>query len=319
MKRRSAILACGLIPLTSMVSAQEPKYPSRPITIVLPFGPGSGTDTVSRLLAQRLNELLGQQVIIDNKPGANGSIAAVAVAKSKPDGYTLLMGTNSTHGANPGLQKGIRYDPIADFVAVNRVAVFTSILVVHPGLPVTSMRQLVRLGQTRELTLATGNASGAVMSETLARAVGWKLLRVPFKSNPEAVTEVISGRIDMMFVDYATALPHLQSGALRVLAVATKRRSALLPEAATLSESGAADYDLSGWIGLFAPAGTPKPIVERLNAEVTKVLGLADVRQRLAGLGAEPEPQLSAEFATWTEGEVKKWTRLAKEAGIQPE
>lgn len=300
------------------VSAQD-AYPSRTITIVVPFGPGSGTDVGARLLGQKLSDTLGQSVVIDNKPGANGSIAAAYVAKAKPDGYTLFMGTNSTHGANPALMREMGYDPIKNFAPITRVATFTSIIVVNPKLPVKNMQELLAYGKTHELSLATGNASGVVMSETLARQVGWKLLRVPFKSNPNAMTEVIAGRVDSMFTDIAAASAQIKAGTLRPIVVTSKQRSVLLPDLPTIAETAVADYDLSGWIALFAPAGTPRPIIDKLNAEVTKALTSSDVRTRLLDLGAEPSPMPVAEFGTWVQQEVNKWSRLVKEAGIQPE
>ena len=209
--------------------------------------------------------------------------------------------------------------PIKGFEPITRVAIFTSIIVTNPALPVKNMRELIAYGKANELTLATGNASGVVMSENLARQVGWKLLRVPFKSNPSAMTEVVAGRVNMMFTDIAAAQGLLKSGNLRPIAVTSATRSALMPDLPTIAESGVPDYDLSGWISLFAPTGTPKAIVERLNAEVTKVLQLPDIRTRLLDLGAEPSPMPVAEFAAWVQQEVNKWTRLVREAGIQPE
>lgn len=304
----------------ALAAAAQSAYPSQNITIVLPFGPGSGTDIATRLIAQKLTETLGKPVIVENKPGANGSIAADYVAKAKPDGYTLLVGTNSTHGANPALLKEMRYDPIKSFEHVNRVVVFTSIVVVNPKLPVKTMRELIAYGKTHELTLATGNASGVVQSETLARQVGWqKLLRVPFKSNPQAMTEVISGRVDMMFSDLAAAQAQVKAGNLRALAVTSKGRSAVLPELPTIIESGVPDYDLSGWNGLFAPAGTPREVVEKLNAEITKIVQMPDVRSRFLEMGAEPGPMKPAEYAAWVQSEVKMWSTLVREAGIKPE
>ena len=311
----SAVLAMAGLGFASAATAQ-----GQNITIVVPFGPGSGSDIGARLVGQKLGELMGRNVIIDNRPGANGSIAAEYVARAKPDGATLLVGTNSTHGANPVLLKEMRYDPIKSFEPVNRVAVYTSILVVNPNLPVKTMRELIAYGKTHELTLATGNASGQVQSETLARQVGWsKLLRIPFKSNPPAMTEVMAGRVNMMFTDIASAQAQVKAGTLRPLAVTSKARSALMPELPTIDESGAPDYDLSGWIGLFAPAGTPPAVVDRLNAEVTRVMQIPEVRDRFRDLGAEPGPMKPAEYAAWVQGEVNKWTRLAKEAGLQPE
>ena len=314
----AALLSLSSFGVAAPVWGQD-AYPSRAISIVVPFGPGSGTDVGARLIGQKLSEALGRPVTIDNKPGANGVIAAEFASKAKPDGYTLVMGTNSTHGANPALVRELRYDPIKGFEPVTRVAVFTSIIVTNPALPVNNMRELIAYGKANELTLATGNASGVVMSETLARQVGWKLLRVPFKSNPPAMTEVVAGRVNMMFTDIAAAQGLLKSGSLKPIAVTSLKRSALMPDLPTIAESGVPDYDLSGWIALFAPVGTPKPIVERLNAEVTKVLQLPEIRARLLDLGAEPSPMPVPEFAAWVQQEVNKWTRLVREAGIQAE
>ncbi|MDB5743161.1 MAG: hypothetical protein JWR68_1476 [Polaromonas sp.] len=304
--------------LTSFASAQD-AYPSHAITIVVPFGAGSGSDIGARVIGQKLGEALGQSVVIDNKPGANGSIAAAYVAKAKPDGYTLFVGTNSTHGANPGLLKEMRYDPVKDFAPVNRIAIYTSIIVANPALPVKTMRELIAYGKTQELTLATGNASGVVQSETLARYAKWKLLRVPFKSNPQAMTEVMAGRVQLMFSDIATVQAHVKSGALRALAVTSKERSALMPELPTFIESGVPDYDLSGWVALLAPAGTPPAVVNKLNAEVTRILNMPDVRSKFLDLGAEPSPMSVPQVTAWVQKEVSTWTQLVKEAGIQPE
>lgn len=315
------LLAVGILAasvLTSTVAAQEP-FPTRAVTIVLPFGPGSGTDVVGRFLAQRLTDALGRPVVIDNKPGANGSLAAAYVANAKPDGHTLFIGTNSTHGANPALQKEMGYDPIRGFAPITRIAVFVSIIVVNPKVPAGTLQELIAYGKTNELTLATGNASGIVMGETLARAVGWKLLRVPYKSNPQAIQDVVGGRVMMMFSDITSSLGQVNAGAVRPLAVTSRERSALMPNLPTVSESGVRDYDLSGWIGLFAPAGTPQAVVERLNGETAAILRQADVRARLADIGAEALPMQAAEFGGWVQREVTKWTRLVREAGIQPE
>jgi tripartite-type tricarboxylate transporter receptor subunit TctC len=322
MERTNAAVrwTAGLFAALAMGAAlAQEAWPSRPVTIVVPFGPGSGTDVATRMLGQKLGEALGHPIVVANRPGAQGSIAAESVSRAKPDGYTLLMGTNSTHGANPGLIREMRYDPIKGFEAVTRVAVFTSIVATHAALPARTMQELIALGRSRQLSLATGNASGIVMGETLARRVGWTVLRVPFKSNPDAMTDVIAGRVDFMFTDIAAASGQLRAGTLRPLAVTSRSRSALMPDLPTLHEAGVTDYDLSGWIALFAPAGTPRPVVERLNAEVARALQHPDVRKALNDLGAEPSPMPSAEFAEWVQQEVVKWTRLVREAGIQPD
>ena len=198
------------------------------------------------------------------------------------------------------------------------MAIFTSVIVVNPGLPVKNMQELVAYGKANEMSLATGNASGVVMSETLARQVGWKLLRVPFKSNPQAMTEVVAGRVQSMFTDIAAASAQIKAGTLRPIVVTSKQRSALMPELPTIAETAAPDYDLSGWIALFAPAGTPRPIVDRLNAEVTKALNSAEVRQKLLDLGAEPSPMPVADFSIWVQQEVNKWDEARRKRVSSP-
>ena len=310
----------GLVSLGAAAPAlTQDIYPSRPITIVVPFGPGSGTDIGARLIGQKLSDAMGQPVTIDNKPGANGVIAADIVANAKPDGYTLIMGTNSTHGSNPALVRDLRYDPVKSFEPINRVGIFSSVIVVNPSLPIKNLAELIAYGKKQELTLGTGNTSGIVMGETFARQVGIKVLRVPFKSNPDAIREVVAGRVNMMFTDVASAKGLLLSGSVRPIAMTTAQRSTVIPEVPTAAEAGVADYDLAGWIGLFAPAGTPKPILEKLNAEVAKALILPDVRERLLSLGAEPAAMPLPQFVTWSRQEVTKWVRLVKEAGIEPQ
>jgi tripartite-type tricarboxylate transporter receptor subunit TctC len=319
MKKLLTATLCAALSAFAAPAWSQDSYPSRPITIVVPFGPGSGTDLGARLIGQKLADSMGQPVTIDNKPGANGVIAADLVAAAKPDGYTLIMGTNSTHGSNPALVRDLRYDPVKNFEPINRVAIFSSVIVVNPSLPIKNLSELIAYGKKQELTLATGNTSGIVMGETLARQVGIKVLRIPFKSNPDAIREVVAGRVNIMFTDIASAKGLLTAGSVRPIAMTTAQRSSVFPDVPTVAEAGVADYDLAGWIALFAPAGTPRPILEKLNAEVAKALQLPDVRERLLGLGADPAPMPLAQFAPWSRQEVTKWVRLVKEAAIEPQ
>ena len=314
-----AVFAISAIASSPHARGQE-AFPSKPITIVVPFGPGSGSDIAARLVGQKLTDTLRQPVLIEYKQGAIGSIAAEYVARSKPDGYSILLGTNSTHGANPGLIKNLRYDPIKDFIPLNRIVINTSIVVTGRETPYKTMQELLAYGKTHDLTLGTGNASGVVQGETLARQVGWKnITRIPFKGNAPALTEVLAGRVDFMFSDIPAASPLLASGLLRALAVTSKTRSKVMPNLPTMEELGVKDYDLSGWIAFFAPANTPRPVVERLNIELTKVLQMPDVVAKFVDLGGETGPMTLPEIAKWVQGEVTTWTRLVKEAGIQPE
>ena len=319
-----SLLPSLLLVVTSAFCSQaswgQNAYPTKPVTIIVPFGPGSGSDIAARLVGQKLTESLHQTVLIDYKQGATGSIAAEYVAKSKADGYTILLGTNSTHGANPALIKNMRYDPIKDFIPLNRIVINTSIVVAAQTMPFKTMRDLIAEGKTRELTLGTGNASGIVQGETLGREVGWKKLnRIPYKGNAPALIDVLAGRLDFMFSDIPAAAPHIASGQLRALAVTSKNRSKVMPNLPTMEELGIKDYDLSGWISFFAPAGTPAPVCEKLNAELTRILEMPDVKARFVELGGEVGPLTLPEMAKWVQREVSTWTRLAKEAGIQPE
>jgi len=305
--------------LISSISAQE-VYPTRPITIIVPYGPGSGTDVGARVIAPRLGEVLGQPVVIENKAGANGSIGAVAAARAKPDGYTLFMGTSSTHAANPALEREMSYDAIKDFAPISCVGLSTNMIVVNSGVPVKNMQELINYGKANELSVATGNTISIVMSETLGQLAGVKLLIVPFKSNPDAAREVVAGRVNMMFTDVTGAFPHVTAGALRPIAVTSRQRSELMPEVPTIVEGGVKSYpDVSGWIGLFAPAGTPPVVIDRLNAAVVKVLQAPDIRARLLELRTTPCPMAAAEYATWIRGEATKWKEMVQISGVKPQ
>ena len=335
MNRRSwslgnALRSSGVLPLLAVVLcgsvgpvlAQGDAYPARPVRIVVPFGPGSGTDIATRVIGQHLEAALKQGVVTENRPGANGSIAASAVARAAPDGYTLLMGTNSTHGANSGLLAKLPYDPMGDFVPVGMVAIFSSLMVVHPGLPVRTPADLVAYGKAnpKALTFAAGNTSSMIMGELFARETGIEMLRVPFQSNPAGVTEVISGRVSVMFPDIASSIAHVKSGALRALGVVSLgERSPLMPELAALSEGALPNFHFVGWIGLFAPAGTPAPVVSRLSGELQKVMKAPEIVQRLQQLGADPKWMGPAEFRTFVGGEVTRLPKILADIGVKPQ
>ena len=297
-------------------------FPSRPIHIVVPFGAGSGTDIATRLLGQHLQAALKQSVVTDNRPGANGSIAASAVARATPDGYTLLMGTNSTHGANSGLVAKLPYDPLRDFVPIGLVGVFSSFLVVNPSLPVRTSAELVAYGKAnpKALSFAAGNTSSLIMGEMFNRATGIDMLRVPYSSNPAGVTDVIGGRVSVMFADISSSVAHVRSGSLRALAVVTLgERSPLAPELPTVGETVAPNFNFVGWIGLFAPAGTPPAIVATLSAELRKVVAMPEIGQRLQQLGADAKWMGPTEFRTFVAGEVARLPKILADIGVQPQ
>jgi tripartite-type tricarboxylate transporter receptor subunit TctC len=302
--------------------AQADGYPSRPIRIVVPFGPGSGTDTATRLLAQHLEASLKQPITVENRPGANGAIASSAVARSAPDGLTLLMGTNSTHGANPGLVAKLGYDPVKDFVPVGMIATFSSFLVVHPSVPAKTPVELMALvrSQPKAISFAAGNTSSLMMGEMFARRAGAEMLRVPYQSNPMGLTDVIAGRVQVMFPDISSSMAHVKSGSVRVLGVVTLGgRSAQAPDVPTLAEAGVNDFNFVGWIGIFAPSGTPEPIVRRLADELERLIRHADIAQRLQQLGADPRWMGPAEFAPFVRSEVERLPRMLAAVGVQPQ
>jgi tripartite-type tricarboxylate transporter receptor subunit TctC len=300
-------------------SAADP-YPNKPIRIVVPFGPGSGTDTATRLISQHLETALKQSVVTENKPGASGSIAAAYVARAAPDGYTLLMGTNSTHGANSGLFAKLPYDPIRDFVPIGLVGVFSSFLVVNPDLPVRTLPELIAYGKAnpKALSFAAGNTSSLIMGEMFARGVGIEMLRVPYTGNPAGITDVIAGRVSVMFPDIASSISHVKSGSLRAMAVVTLGgRSPMSPELPTVAETVLPNFHFIGWVGLFAPANTPGPIVTRLSTELQKVLANPEISQRLQLLGAEAKWMGATEFRSFVGNEVSRLPKILSDIGVK--
>jgi len=302
-------------------SASAQQYPNRPVTIVVPFAAGSGTDLISRLIGQQLSLALNQSVVIENKPGASGVIAATYVARASPDGYTLLMATNSTHSANPSLFKALSYDPVKDFTPVARAGSYVFMLVINPEIPAKTLPELVAYAKANpgKLTYASGNTTGIVAGETLKSKAGIDVLHVPYKSTPPALNDVIGGRVSMMFIDLAPGLEHVRAGTLRAVAVTTKNRSALLPDLPSLHEAGIPGYDVTSWAGLFAPAGTPKEIVARLNDEVAKIIGNPDVRAKIAVTGFDAFTGPPETLAAFVQSELVNWSKLIKDAGIEPQ
>ena len=313
-----ATMACWVC-VSAAAMAQS--YPAKFITVVVPFAAGSGSDTAARVLGQYLGPRLGQSIVVENRVGATGAIASTYVARAKPDGYTLLLGTNSTHGSNSALYKNLAYDPVKDFTGVADTGVFNYFLVVNPALPITSMAGLLAYAKANpgKLSYAAGSSTSIVMAETFAKGTGVAILKVPYRSNPPALTDVIAGRVSMMFVDVSSAVSFVKSGQLRALAVTTKARSPLYPDLPTVDETAVTGFNLASWTGLFAPAGTPEAIVQRINLEVNAVLALPDVQARLASLGVEPDIMTAPQFQAYAASEVAKWSQLVRAAGIEPE
>jgi tripartite-type tricarboxylate transporter receptor subunit TctC len=311
--------AIGAMALAGTAAAQS--YPSRTVTLVVPFAAGSGTDGVARVVAQKLGERLGQTVIVENKPGASAQIAAVHVAGAKPDGYTLMMTTNTSHSANPSLFKSLRYDPIKDFTPITRVGELPFAVVVNPKLPVKTMKEFVEYVKTspKKVSYGTPNSTSLVASETIARLAGIQMLQVPYKSSPQTMTDLIGGQIDFYVVDFGSGLGMMKTDKVRTLAVTTAAPSKLLPSVPPVAQT-IPGFDLTSWNGIFGPAGLPKPIVERLNSEILAVLADKEVQENLAQQGFQVSPSASPqEFAEYVAAQLGHWSSLIKQAGIEPQ
>jgi tripartite-type tricarboxylate transporter receptor subunit TctC len=315
---RCFVVAC--LAITASAAGAQP-YPSKPITIVVPFAAGSGTDSITRIVAQYLSVALNQSVVVENKVGASGVLAATFVARAAPDGYTLLMATNSTHSANPHLFKNLGYDPVKDFAPVARLGSYVFMLVVGKDVPVTTLQELVAYAKANpgKLTYASGNTTGIVAGETFKSKAGVDILHVPYKSTPPAINDVLGGRVSMIVIDMAPGLEHVRAGNFRALAVTTKERSALLPDLPSLHEAGIPGYDVTSWAGLFAPAGTPPEIVTRLNEEVAKIIADPDSKAKIAVTGFDAFSGPPETLAAFVQSELATWGKLIKDAGIEPQ
>jgi tripartite-type tricarboxylate transporter receptor subunit TctC len=321
-RRQFLHLAAGAAALPALSRiARAQVYPTKPVNIIVPFGPGSGTDTVTRIIAQHLGIALKQTIVIENKPGANGAIAATQVARSAPDGYTLLMTTNSPHSAAPTLNKTIAYDPVKDFAPVTRVGSYTFVVAVNRTVPATSIRELIAYAKANpgKLSYGSGNTSGIVAGETLKRRAGIDILHVPYKAVPLAINDVLGDRVSMVMSDLTPSLPHIRAGTLRPLAVTRLQRSALLPDVPTLHESGVTEFEMDSWAGLVAPAKTPPEIVARLNGEFRRIIDGPEVKGRLADVGFEAFSSSAEEFGDFIKVQLVKWTQMIKDAAIEPE
>lgn len=315
---RSVVLLDALV---LAVPAWAQGYPSRPIRIIVPFGPGGPSDLLARMAGQRLTEAWGQQVIIDNRPGANGVVGSELAAKSAPDGYTLVMATNGTHGINASLFPKLPYDTVRDFAPITRLGLAPYLLVAHPSLPVRSVKDLIQLARARpgEITWSSGGSPTQLAAELFKKTARINAVVVPYKGNAPAVSAVISGEVSLVFGGIAQSAPQVKAGRLRALGVASLQRSAVIPEVPTITESGLPGFEASAWYGLLAPGATPRAIVERLNGEVVRILRLPEVQQRLRGEAFETPADTPERFAAVIRAELAKWAPIVKEAGVRPD
>jgi len=325
MKPTCIVLAAAFSSLcaTATHSQTAGGYPARPVRIVVPFAAGGNVDLVARGVAQRLSEGLGQQVIVDNRPGASGLVGTHLVAKAAPDGYTVLAMAN-TFAVVPSIMSNPGYDPLKDFAGVSQTCLVPQVLVVNPALPVRSVKELIALAKARpgEISYASAGTGGTghMAAELFNRHAGLKMLHVPYKGNAQAIVDVISGQVTMMFDQVSTSAPHIRAGKLRGLAVTSLKRSPLFPDLPTIDESGAPGFEDITFNGLMAPAGTPREILARLHAEVAKAVAVPELRQRFIQMGVELIASASPEdFMAYVRAEVVKKAKLAREAGIRIE
>jgi tripartite-type tricarboxylate transporter receptor subunit TctC len=318
-RKQLAMLILAALWSVSVVAAEP--YPVKPIRMIVGFAPGGGTDLTARPVAQKLSELLGQQVIVENRPGAAGNVATEQVAKSAPDGYTLLMGTIAALAINPSLYGNLRFDPETDLAPVIQVVDATNVLVLHPSVPAGSVKELIALAKEKSLLAGSSGigATGHLAIELFNLMAGVKLVHVPYKGGGPAMGDLVGGQVNLIFATTASAIPHLKSGRIKGIAVTTAKRSALLPDVPTISESGLAGFDANNWYGLVVPAKTPRAIIDQLNAEVTKILAMPDVKTTLFNQGLDPAPGTPEQFGAYIKSERAKWARVIKESGAKPE
>ncbi len=317
-----ALAAAGALAL-SPLGAHAAGYPDRPLHLVVGFPPGGINDIVARLVGHKLSETLGQPVVVENRAGAGGTIGAESVARAAPDGYTLLLGSVSNLAMAPSQYKDLPYDPTKSFAPVALVAASPNILVVNPAFPVHTVRELIALAKAKPGTINYASAgigtSNHLTVEMLKTMAGIDLVHVPYRGDAPGITDVLAGQVPMMFPTLPVALPHIQSGKLRAVAVSSPQRSTLVPDVPTVAESGGLpEFAVSIWVGILAPAKTPKAIVDRLNREIRQSLSSDEVRERLKAQGAEPANGTPEEFAAYLSSETAKWTAVAAAAHIQP-
>ncbi len=315
----AAVAALGSVAAVSKANAQS--YPSKSVTIIVPFGAGSATDIITRVVGQQLSVVLNQSVVVENRPGANGALAALYVARAAPDGYTLFMSTNSPHSAAPFLMKNVAYDVVKDFTSITRMGSYTLMLVTHPSVPAKSVKELIAhaMANPGKLSYASGNTSGVVAGATLRHWAKIDLLHVPYKSAPPAIQDVLAGRVSMMFNDFTTSMPHVNAGTMRALAVTRIQRSTLFPELPTMDQAGVTGFDMDSWAGIFAPAKTPPDVVKLLNTELRKIIDSSDVKAKLRNAGFEAFSSSPEELESFVKVQLDKWGKMIKDAGIQPE
>jgi tripartite-type tricarboxylate transporter receptor subunit TctC len=319
MKNGARIFASAILCAAAGAAAQT--YPSKPIHLVVGFPPGGGNDIIARVVGAKIQESWGQAAVIDNKPGANSIIAAEFVAKSAPDGYTLLVNATGGMSVNPVLYAKLPYDSLKDFVPISMVGSFPLVLAVNPSVPASSVQELVAYAKANpgKLNYSAGSTAFQVATEMFKQMTGIDVRHIPYKGSAASITAVIAGDVQMTIVDTPPLVPQIKGGKVRALAVTSAKRAGAMPELPTIAESGVPGYEMALWIGVFAPAGTPRDIAGKLTAEVVRIVALPDVRERLAAMGVDPLGNTSEQAADWIRREIARYGPVVKAAGITAE
>ena len=321
--RRVIPLICGALvaAILPVATARAADWPDRPIRMLVGFAPGGGTDATARAIAPKLSELLGQQVIVDNRPGATGNIATDIVSKSNPDGYTILMGTIAALAINPSLYEKLPFDPIKDLAPVTRAVDSTNVLVLHPSVPAKSVKELIALAKSKSLNCGSSGVGGAghLALELFNLQTGTKIVHVPYKGGGPAMIDLLGGNIQLIFATAASAVGHFKSGKIRALAVTTLKRSPLVPDLPTVAETGLKGFEANNWYGVLVPAKTSRAIVMRLNKDVSTALLTPDVKELLFKQGLDVAPETPEAFGAYIKSEIAKWAKVIKAAGLKAE
>jgi tripartite-type tricarboxylate transporter receptor subunit TctC len=314
--------ATALISLASAAASAQ-SYPAKPVRMIVGFPPGGGTDVVARVISQKLSEWYGQSVVVENRPGATGTIGADLIAKSAPDGYNLIMGHVNSHGIAPNLFAKLPYDPIKDFAAVAYVGYVPNVLAVHPSVPARTVKELVELAKSQPGVMnyaSSGNGSTQHLAgEMFKQLTGTSIVHVPYKGSGDAIKDLLGGTVNMNFDTMPPVMAHIQAGKLRGLAISTPRRLSQLPDVPTFEEAGIKGFDVTNWYGVMAPGGTPRELVNKLNADINKAMQVPEVRARLEAVGTQLHEQSAAEFESFMKAEVSKYAKLIKSANIKIE
>jgi len=325
MKRLSLMTAtCAAVFLAAASpAAWSQAYPAKPVRVVIPFPPGQATDVIGRIVAQKLGDSLGKSFVVENRPGANGILGVETVAKSPPDGYTLLVTASGSLVINPNLYSKLSYKPLEDLTPIALLGLVPLVVVAHPSLPVKTVPQLVSLAKSRPGALSYASSGPGSAQHLAMELFKWRtsmdIVHVPYKGSAPAVTDLMSGQVQLMFDTIASSLPLIRAGRVKPLGVGLKNRSGVLPDVPTLDEAGVKGFEVTGWSGFLAPAKTPQAIIQQLNAEVLKILGQADTKERITNLGMEAAITTPEEFTAFIKSETAKWAQAVKVAGVKPE